>query len=447
MWDVTCDALEDARINRYHLLVFVCCSMLMTFDGYDLVIYGSVLQHIVKEWSLSSVYAGFMGSSALFGMMVGAILLGSSSDRFGRKTIIQVSLVVFSVAVVGSALSQNPVSFIVWRFLTGFGIGGLSPNIVAMTSEMSPKKHRNLMVTAMLSCFSIGGIIAAAVGMTITPVYGWRGDFLLGGLSLLLVPFIHIFLPESASFLLTQGRFDDASRVLLKVAPGFRGDVTSLVKARSGGQREAALSKVARLFAEGRIVSTPLLWLSFGMCMFMVYGLSTWIPTLMVKHGYTANSSLTFFLMLNAGAFVGASVSGVLADKISGRTALVLFFVLSFVSIGLLGYPQPAWFQTALLMLGGASTIGTLCILHSFAAQYYPASIRSTAVSWAGSCGRFGAVAGPAVGGYLVGLQLPTSSTFMAFAIPGIVAAFAIALVRGTGGRAQHRPSPSPSKG
>lgn len=96
------DVLKDTRVNSFHLMIMFWCSMLMLFDGYDLVIYGSVLPHLMSDWNLSPVAAGFIGSSALFGMMVGALTLGSSSDRFGRRKVILACLVFFSVAALAN---------------------------------------------------------------------------------------------------------------------------------------------------------------------------------------------------------------------------------------------------------------------------------------------------------------------------------------------------------
>jgi AAHS family benzoate transporter-like MFS transporter len=163
--------------------------------------------------------------------------------------------------------------------------------------------------------------------------------------------------------------------------------------------------------------------------MLMVYGLNTWLPKLMAANGYSLGSSLTFLITLNVGAVVGGLFSGWLADRHGGKPTLVLFFAIAAVSIGLLGYKQSPVVLNILLMAAGATTIGTLCIVHTFAAQLYPAAIRSTGVGWAAAAGRFGAVAGPALGGYLLSQKFPINLSFMVFAIPGLVASVAVLLI------------------
>jgi AAHS family benzoate transporter-like MFS transporter len=90
-------------------------------------------------------------------------------------------------------------------------------------------------------------------------------------------------------------------------------------------------------------------------------------------------------------------------------------------------------------MAAGATTIGTLCIVHAFAAQLYPAAIRSTGVGWAAAAGRFGAVAGPALGGYLLSQKFPINLSFMVFAVPGLVAAVAVLLISNRRARSENQ--------
>ncbi|MCG5076726.1 MFS transporter [Paraburkholderia tagetis] len=423
----TGDALYGANLNARHLMVMFWCSMLMLFDGYDLVIYGSILPRLMHDWNLSPVTAGFIGSSALFGMMIGALTLGSASDRFGRRRIILLCLVLFGIAAFGNAFCTNTTEFTICRFMTGVGLGAMVPNIVALVTEMSPGSKRNVMVTIMLSFFSVGGVIAALTGKAITPAWGWRANFLVAGIPLLFFPAFYKWLPESLSYLIAQKRFSQAEPLLRRYAPDFQGSAASL--ATASDEHSQPRIRTVELFAHGRAFDTLLLWIAFGMCMLMVYGLNTWLPKLMAANGYSLGSSLSFLITLNIGAVIGGLFSGWLADRYGGKPTLILFFAMAAVSIGLLGYKQSPVVLNILLMVAGATTIGTLCIAHAFAAHLYPASIRSTGVGWAAAAGRFGAMAGPALGGYLLSQKFAVSLSFLVFAVPGIVAAIAVLLI------------------
>ncbi|WP_321816585.1 MULTISPECIES: MFS transporter [unclassified Paraburkholderia] len=423
--------VEETRVNAFHLLILFWCSMLMTFDGYDLVIYGSVLPTLMNEWKLSPVIAGIIGSSALFGMMIGALTLGSSSDRFGRRRVILVCLIIFGVAALANGFSQTSTEFIVCRVFTGIGLGGMVPNIVALMAEMAPSSKRNIMITVMLCFFSVGGVIAAFTGKFVTPAFGWRANFVIAGLPLLAVPLLYRWLPESITYLLANAKFEEADRVLRKIAPSLRRSAASLAPLNAQAYGNPSNLRTVQLFTEGRGRNTILIWIGFGMCMLMVYGLTTWLPKLMVANGYSLGSSLSFLLTLNAGAVLGGLASGWLADRFGGKNTLVLYFTVAAISIGALGFKQNEYVLSVLLMLAGATTIGTLCLVHAFAAIAYPAHIRSTGVGWAAAIGRFGAVAGPAVGGYLFAQNLPINVNFLFFAAPGIIAAIAFVLTSG----------------
>ncbi|WP_321886490.1 MFS transporter [Paraburkholderia bannensis] len=421
----------ETRVNAFHLLILFWCSMLMTFDGYDLVIYGSVLPTLMNEWKLSPVIAGIIGSSALFGMMIGALTLGSSSDRFGRRRVILVCLIIFGIAALANGFSQTSTEFIVCRVFTGIGLGGMVPNIVALMAEMAPNSKRNIMITVMLCFFSVGGVIAAFTGKVVTPAFGWRANFVIAGLPLLAVPLLYRWLPESITYLLANAKFEEADRVLRIIAPSLRRSAASLAPLNAQANGNPSKLRTAQLFTEGRGRNTILIWIGFGMCMLMVYGLTTWLPKLMVANGYSLGSSLSFLLTLNAGAVLGGLASGWLADRFGGKNTLVLYFTVAAISISALGFKQNEYVLSALLMLAGATTIGTLCLVHAFAAIAYPAHIRSTGVGWAAAIGRFGAVAGPAVGGYLFAQNLPINVNFLFFAAPGIIAAIAFILTSG----------------
>lgn len=423
------DALYNTRLNSRHLMVMFWCTLLMLFDGYDLVIYGSILPHLMQEWHLTPVAAGFIGSSALFGMMVGALVLGTSSDRFGRRRLILVCLVTFGVAALVNGVSTNTTEFTLCRFFTGVGLGGLIPNIVALMTEMAPRSRRNLMVTGMLGFFSVGGVIAAFAGKALTPEFGWRASFFIAGIPLLCFPAFYRWLPESISFLVAKRRFAQADQLLKQYAPDFTGNASGLIAAGKRSNITAPRFPAVQLFSQGRTSETLLLWVAFGMCMLMLYGLNTWLPKLMAGNGYSLGSSLTFLLTLNIGGVLGGLFSGWLADKCGGKPTLILFFMVAAVSIGLLGYKHSPLVLNILLTAAGATTIGTLSICYSFAAQIYDAEVRSTGVGWAAAAGRFGAVAGPALGGYLLSQNLPVNFDFLVFAVPGLAAAIAVLLI------------------
>ena len=165
---------DHARFGRFHAITLFWCALIIIFDGYDLAIAGIALPSIMKDMGVTPTSAGFMVSAALFGMMFGAIFLGTIADRIGRRWAIAVCIVLFSVFTAAAGFSTDPVTFSVTRFLAGLGIGGVMPNVVAQMTEYSPRRARSTLVTLMFSGYSVGGMLAALLGKGLLEHYGWQ---------------------------------------------------------------------------------------------------------------------------------------------------------------------------------------------------------------------------------------------------------------------------------
>lgn len=418
--------IDEARFNRFHLLVLFLCALVIIFDGYDLVIYGVVLPVLMKEWNLTPLQAGSLGSYALFGMMVGAMIFGPAADRFGRKWMIGICLVLFSFFTFINGFARNPVEFGLCRFLAGLGIGGVMPNVVALMTEYSPKKMRSTLVGIMFSGYSVGGMLSAGLGMYLIPKFGWSSVFYVAGIPLLLLPAILYFLPESIGFLLRVRRDAQAAALLSRVQPDFEPQAGDQYDMPTGKGKHVPL---VALFTEGRALSTVMFWVCFFMCLLMVYALGSWLPKMMTKAGYGLGSSLGFLLVLNFGAIFGAVGGALIGDRLQLKRVLIVFFVIAAISISLLGVKNPTAVLYLLVAVAGATTIGTQILLYAYVAQFYPLAIRSTGIGWASGVGRSGAIAGPILGGALQAINMPLTSNFLAFAIPGVLAALAMILV------------------
>ncbi|PYC24548.1 aromatic acid/H+ symport family MFS transporter [Aquipseudomonas alcaligenes] len=417
--------IDNARFSRFHWMVMALCALLLIFDGYDLFIFGVVLPAIMQEWNLTPLQAGALGSYALFGMMFGALGFGTLADRIGRKKGIAICFVLFSSATILNGFASSPTEFGIFRFIAGLGCGGLMPNAVALMNEYAPKRLRSTLVAVMFSGYSLGGMLAAGVGIYMLPRFGWESMFFAAAVPLLLLPLILWKLPESVGFLVRQGRHEPARAVLAKVEPGLPIDAADqLHMSDSKGQGVA----VFELFRDGRALRTLCLWLAFFCCLLMVYALSSWLPKLMASAGYSLGSSLSFLLALNFGGMAGAIVGGWLGDRFNLGKVMVGFFIAAAVSISLLGFNSPTPLLYGLIFIAGATTIGTQILLYAGAAQFYGLSIRSTGLGWASGIGRNGAIVGPLLGGALMAINLPLQLNFIAFAVPGAIAALAMAV-------------------
>ncbi len=419
---------DKARFNRFHAGMLLWCAVIIICDGYDLAVAGIALPSIMKDMGVTAQNAGFMVSSALFGMMFGAIFLGTIADRIGRRKAIAICIALFSVFTAAAGFTHDPYTFSAMRFLAGLGIGGVMPNVVAQMTEYSPKKIRATMVTLMFSGYAVGGMLAALLGKGLLETYGWSSVFMAAGLPVLLIPVILKTLPESMPFLIRENRLDELKQIVTRMEPSYRPDAGDRFALPAQDRAEGA--PIGKLFQDGRGFSTAMFWIAFFMCLFMVYALSSWLTKLMASAGYSLGSALTFVLVLNFGAVIGAVGGGWLADRFNIKYVLMGMYALAAVSITLLGFKVPTELLFLLVGLAGASTIGTQIVTYAYAGQFYPMAIRSTGIGWASGVGRSGAILAPIAIGTLVGMALPLEQNFMAIAIPAAIAVIAVSLIR-----------------
>src|SRR5881296_1685692 len=212
---------DEAAFNSFHALVLFWCALIIIFDGYDLAVAGIALPSIMKEMAVEPTQAGFMVSSALFGMMFGAIFLGTIADKIGRRWAIAICIGLFSVFTAAAGFTRDPYTFSALRFLAGLGIGGVMPNVVAQMTEYSPKKIRATMVTLMFSGYAVGGMLAALLGKGLIETYGWQSVFIAAGLPVLLVPFILKSIPESMPFLIKENRLDELKKIVTRMEASY----------------------------------------------------------------------------------------------------------------------------------------------------------------------------------------------------------------------------------
>ncbi|KWF06467.1 MFS transporter [Burkholderia pseudomultivorans] len=418
---------DDARFTRFHAIVLFWCAMAIVFDGYDLAVSGIALPAIMEEMGVSATQAGFMVSSALFGMMFGNALFGALSDRIGRRTVIVVCIALFSLCTAAAGLTHGPVAFSAMRFLAGLGLGGVMPSVIAQMSEYAPARIRSTLITGMFSGYSVGGMLAATLGKGLIESHGWQAVYIVAAAPVVLLPWVWRQMPEAMSFLVAHGRDEELKAILARLSPTYvpkAGDRLVLDL-----RPKEANVPLRVLFSDGRGFSTVMFWVTCFMSLFMVYALSAWLVKLMISAGYNLGSALTFVLLLNIGATVGAIAGGWFADRLPIKVVITTMFVMAALSIALLGHPMPGWLLFMLVGVAGACTIGTQTLACAYCGQFYPASCRGTGVGLMLAVGRAGGILAPVLIGVVVSLSLPLGQNFLVIAAPALLAAVTISLV------------------
>lgn len=408
-------------------LVLFACWLAILAEGYDVGVLGAVLPALAeyKEWSLTPLELGGLGAYALVGMLFGALFIGTLSDVIGRKRMLLLAMVIFTITQAGAAFAPTPEIFGLFRFLGGLGMGGIIPVAAALTIEYSAPRKRSLNYGIMYSGYSLGIVAAALVAMALLPVLGWRWVVAVGALPVVLLPIIAWILPESLEYLVSKGRLAEAKALASKLkVPNYQP-----VAPAQPGRKIPWRDVMSAMFSGKYLRSTVFFWISLFCGMVLVYGLNTWLPQIMRKAGYDLGSSLTFLLVFSLASAVGGLILGYLADKYGQKTILVIFYLLGAGGILLLMFPNTMFINLCFVAFAGIGSISTSLVLTGYIADYYPAAQRGTATGWALSFARIGAISGPIIGGWIAATGISFEFNFVFFAIVGVVAAIAVSLI------------------
>lgn len=409
--------------RRQATIAVIVCWLLVVFDGYDLIVFGTVQTSLLEntDWGLNDASLGIVGSMAFVGMMLGALSAGRMADSWGRRRTILACAITFSVFTILCAFAPSAWVFGAFRLLAGIGLGGLVPSANAMVAELVPPHWRSSIATLMMSGVPIGGSLAALIGIPVIPAFGWPAMFLVAFIALIVVvPLGFAYLPETlpSEEDTSDSTADSADAPQPKRAGGFSSLLhTPFLLAST----MFALATLATLFA----------W----------YGLGTWLPRAMEAQGYNLGSALTFALSLNIGAVLGSIVTAWAGDRFGAVRSGVAASALAGVALLCLLLSPPVWLVYVILMVAGVGTHGTQCLIIAAVANHYPSHLRGTALGWALGVGRLGAVTAPLVAGFLLNGGYGAGSIFIAFGVAALVAAILqIAIVaQGNGGRSTDR--------
>lgn len=403
-----------ARGSRLALLAVGLCWLAVLFDGLDMFVYGSVLPHMLagKALGITADQAGDLGSYATFGMLVGALAAGTVADRIGRKQLMVACVTLFSLASGLCALSGSVAVFGLGRTLAGVGLGGLLPTAISMVSDYAPRGRGALTIGLLMTAHHAGGILSAYVALWVVEPLGWRAAFWICVLPLLFVPVLVKALPESLSFLVAKGRADEARALAARYGVPLPA---------ASGKRAAAdrWTSLRGLFRGGAWAQTLLYWsASFG-GLLLVYGVATWLPTLMRSEGYELGSALTFVVLFNLGGIVGMLVAGRASDRFGAPRISAIWFALTAAGVFLLSVRMPLALTFTVVFLTGVFLNSAQTMIYATVSIRSTPAERATAVGWTSGMGRFGAVFGPWLGGQLLAADHGDWG-FTAFALAGV---------------------------
>ncbi|GAA4760365.1 MFS transporter [Citricoccus nitrophenolicus] len=410
--------------RRSPLLVVALCFAVIVLDGYDLMIFGAIVPVLLEyqAWGLGPGEVGIIGSLTTFGMLVGALLVGTLSDIFGRRRVFLTSTIWFSVMTLLSAVAPTPELFGMLRLLAGIGLGGVMPTAIALTVEYAPANRKQFYNAMMFVGYSVGGVLAALLALFLVQPLGFRWLIAFGAVpGILLVPVIAKYLPESMSYLVRRGETERAEDLSWTYGIELAASGPSPDTRRTGAFRY--------LLGPRRLRPLVLFSTASFAGLLLVYGLNTWLPQIMRSAGYPLGSSISFLLVLNLGAVVGTIASAALADRVGSRIAVTLAFVAAAITLVGLSLQPGAALLYVFVALAGLGSIGTQILVNGYAAAYFPVWTRGTAVGITLGVGRLGAVVAPLMVGFILESGLSFQWNFYAFLLAAALGLVAILLI------------------
>ncbi|MGO4957580.1 MFS transporter [Luteococcus sp. Sow4_B9] len=415
--------VADAPLRRSSVFWVVLISAIaIIFDGYDLVIYGTVVPTFLADPShighVSPQVAGQLGSYALFGVLVGALGCGAVTDVIGRRKVMLLAIAWFSIGMAATAMSTTVTAFGALRFVTGIGVGALVATAGAIVAEFAPPNRRQLFNAIVYCGVPAGGFLASIAALLLASSIGWRGLFMIGAAPILfLLPLALWKLPESPLWLESRGRHAEAlewsRRTGVPLVQHVNPDSVKAPSSEPAG--------FAALFSRKYFVATIFLGLMSFSGLLLTYGLNTWLPVIMGNHGYDTKGSLLFLLTLNLGAMIGSMTASWVADRIGARSVIVALFALAAICLLVLPFSLPYGVLLLLVALAGMGTIGVQVLIYGFGSNFYESRARGAGVAWVAGFGRLGGIFGPLVGGFLVAAGIEITLAFQLFAVVALM--------------------------
>lgn len=377
--------------------VFALCFLAGLCEGYDMLVAGVTAPKFAPIFALNPGQLGWVFSASTLGLFIGALIGGRLADHVGRRAVVIGSLVLLGLFSIGTALVSDLGALLAMRFLTGIGLGGTLPNILALTNESSRPEQATMRVTMLGSAMPFGGALVGLL-MVAAPDLDWRTVFWIGGLAPLAVAGLMVFsLPESQTFRKRQ-------------APG------------------ASASVGVALAGDRRLAASLLIWTGSFFIALTLYMMINWLPLMLTGKGFQKPEVGAVIMMLTFGGAASGLVFGALT-RLRRRGLLYVFTWMGMVAsvAGMALAPHDLSLICAASFGIGFFVSGGQFLLYALSTELYPPQVRGTGVGFAVGIGRLGAVAGPLLAGGLLMANQNASAVMLAVA-PLIFVSLAAAL-------------------
>ena len=423
--------INDRPMNHFQILAIIVCILISMIDGYDVMTIAFVAPSISEQWNLAPEQLGLLFSAGLIGMVVGSLVIPPFADKFGRRIIILICLVILSIGMIASALSTHFLELVIARVFAGLGMGAILPSINTVIAEYSSNRYRSLMISIMAASYTVGSVIGGIIYIFVIKYFGWQYVFYLGGIfSIIMIPIVFLFLPESLDFILTKNN-EQALLRLNHLLEKLQLNTCATFPKVEQQDHAPSTQQFSLLFNPAIFKATILLCVSVSMLMCSFYFLINWTPKILVNFGHSKDLSITASLIMNIIGITGGISMGWLSKKYAVTKITAVMLVMAFVFVtgfGLCSNSLPLLFS--LIALIGYTTFGAMAGLYATTPTIYPSQIRTTGTGIVLGLARLGGTLGPYVAGLLISAKLSPNYYFFILALPLLVSAICVVIIK-----------------
>ncbi|MEU6263595.1 MFS transporter [Saccharopolyspora shandongensis] len=417
--------IRQSRMSRFQVVAVAIALTLIMIDGFDVAVMSYVAPVLSREWDIDPVTLGFLLSATLFGMAAGSIFLTPLGDRIGRRKLTIISVVVISIGMVLSVFSTGTTELMIYRILTGLGVGGMMANLNVLVAEYASDKWRGSIIGIYAAGYPIGATVGGLVAAPLIPAYGWQAVFGIGAAFTVLMLVVSLrFLPESLDYLLTRRPARAQERINAILTKIGKAPVEQLPPVALAGEEKGAIQEVLTRPVRFR---TLMLWIGYACLVAAYYFANTWTPKIMATASGDDSLGVTTGVIANAGGIIGCFIFSALAVKYRSQLLLVATLTGAAAAYLLFGtvFSQVALALALALFLGILTTAG-IAGFYAISPGIYTAQARATGVGWMIGLGRLVSIVAPILVGYLVSGGWKPQNIFLLFAAPLAAAALCI---------------------
>lgn len=391
------ERLDRLPVTPKHKRLLFGSGIGWALDAMDVGLISFIMAALAVHWGITPTESSWLASVGFLGMALGATFGGLLADKFGRRHVFALTLLVYGLATGASALATGLGVLIVLRFFIGLGLGAELPVASTLISEFAPLKVRGRMVVLLEAFWAVGWILAAVIGTFVVGASesGWRWALAFGMVPAAYALFVRFNLPESVRFLESKGRHEEAEEVVASFeAEANEADIDHSTPAPTYSEEDVTATSIWSKSLRGRTVALWAIWFCVNLS---YYGAFIWIPSLLVADGFSLVKSFSFTLIITLAQLPGYAAAAWLIEVWGRRSTLATFLVGSALAAGLYGMAG----SEATIILAGCLlsffNLGAWGALYAIGPELYPTALRGRGTGAAAGFGRLASILAPLI--------------------------------------------------